>query len=323
MTLKTFNGGLAIALCAAILLMPFLVNGGLLYLLGTTLILAVYALGWNLLFSWAGLASFGAGGLFAIGAYVTAVALNSGWGAYYPLVLIAAGLIAGVIAGGIALIALRRTSGIFLAILTLSLAELLRHVLMKARLLGGEDGISGIMRPRIDLGFVAFDLGAGHSFYYFICLVGLLIVGLCWWLAHGPFGRAMLSTRHDIDRAGFVGINAFAVRVATFAISGAISGLAGALYAPWAQIVTPELAGMLKSTQPILFTLLGGIHSFWGPVIGAFSFMIIDYATRTLIGIQEIITGAILLAVILMFRSGIAGGWSALCTRLIAARGEK
>ena len=323
MTLTKLNLSLAIIALALILFMPLLVNAGLLYLVGATLILAVYAVGWNLLFSWAGLASFGSGGLFTIGAYVTAVALNAGWGAHYLAVLLLAGLIGGLIAGLVALVALRRTSGIFLAILTLSLAELLRHILMKTRSLGSEDGIAGIIRPEINLGLVSINLNAGHNFYFFICIIGALIVALCWWLAHGPFGRAMLATRHDIDRAGFVGINAYMTRVVAFAISGVISALAGALYAPWAQIVTPELAGMLKSTQPILFTLLGGIHSFWGPVIGAFTFMVIDYATRTLIGIQEIITGAILLGVILMFRSGIAGGWNALWKRLLAFNGGK
>lgn len=323
MTLRSFN--LAFALCAAvaILAMPFMVNAGLLYLVGTTLILAVYSVGWNLLFSWAGLASFGSGGLFTIGAYVTAVALNNGWGGQYLLVLIAAGVIGGIVAGLVALIALRRTTGIFLAILTLSLAELLRHILMKTRSLGSDDGISNIARPVLDFGLFSINLGPGSSYYYFICVIGAAIVALCWVLAHGPLGRAMLATRHDIDRAGFVGINAYRTRVLAFTISGVISALAGALYAPWAQIVTPELAGMLKSTQPILFTLLGGLHSFWGPVIGAFAFMGIDYATRTLIGIQEIITGGILLGVILVFRAGIAGGWNALWARLLPAKGKE
>lgn len=316
MTVARIKNLCAFIVVCLLLCMPLLVNPGLLYLVGTTLILAVYSVGWNLLFSWAGLASFGSGGLFAIGAYVTALALNAGWGGAYLLIVLIAGLIGGLVAGVIALVALRRTSGIFLAILTLSLAELLRHVLMKSDSLGSDDGISGIVRPVLDFGVVRVDLGAGAAYYYFICVMGALIVALSWWLAHGPLGRAMLATRHDHDRAGFVGINTFRTRVIAFAISGVISALAGALYAPWAQIVTPELAGMLKSTQPILFTLLGGLHSFWGPVVGAFSFMAIDYATRTLIGIQEIITGAILLAVILAFRSGIAGGWNALLMRL-------
>lgn len=312
--------GLAVAVLLA---MPLLVNPGLLYLVGMTLILAVYSVGWNVLFSWAGLASFGSGGLFCIGAYVSGLAMQAGWGGQFLAVLLAAGLVGGLVAGVIALIALRRTTGIFLAILTLSLAELLRHILMKARSVGAEDGISGIGRPVLDLGLVQIDLTSGAAYYYFICAAGAAIVGVSWWMAHGPIGRAMLAARHDVDRAGFVGINAFRTRVVAFTVSGVIAAMAGAIYAPWAQIVTPELAGMLRSTQPILFTLLGGLHSFWGPVIGAFAFMLIDYATRTLIGIQEIITGGILLAVVLVFRAGLAGGWTALLARFIPDTEDK
>ena len=316
MRLRLINRLVAGLMVAVLLAMPLLVNPGLLYLVGMTLILAVYSVGWNVLFSWAGLASFGSGGLFCIGAYLSGLAMHAGWGGQFLLVLPGAGLIGGLVAGGIALIALRRTTGIFLAILTLSLAELLRHILMKTRSLGSEDGISGIARPVLDFGLLQIDLTTGSAYYYFICVTGAAIVGISWWMAHGPIGRAMLAARHDVDRAGFVGINAFRTRVVAFTVSGVIAAMAGAIYAPWAQIVTPELAGMLRSTQPILFTLLGGLQSFWGPVIGAFAFMLIDYATRTLIGIQEIITGGILLTVVLVFRSGLAGGWTALVARL-------
>ena len=319
-TRTNINRALILIFVVALLFVPLMVNAGLLYLVGTTLVLGVYCVGWNVLFSWAGLASFGSGGLFALGAYVSAVTLRAGWGEYFLLILVAAALVGGVVAALIGLIALRRTTGIFLAILTLSLAELLRHTLMQMRWLGSEDGISGIVRPIVNLGFVRVDLTSGPAYYWFICALAALVIALCWWVAHGPNGRRMLASRHDVQRAAFVGIDTYRTRLLAFVISGAVAGFAGGLYAPWAQIVTPELSGMFRSTQPILFTLLGGLHSFWGPLIGAFVFMVVEYATRTLIGIQEIITGGILLAVVLVFRSGIAGGWNALIDWLFPDR---
>lgn len=313
-----------IALAAVILLaMPFLTNSGLLYLVGTTLVLAVYSVGWNLLFSWAGLASFGSGGLFAIGAYVSAAALRAGYDQFFLLIILAGAGVGALVAMLVGLVALRRTTGIFFAILTLSLSELLRHTLMHTRSLGSEDGLSNITRPVLSLGVVDIDLTSGPAYYWFICVTAAAILGLCWWLTHGPFGRRLLAVRHDIERAGFIGIDVHRSRLAALVISGAVAGCAGAIYAPWAQIVTPELSGMVRSTQPILFTLLGGIQSFWGPMIGAFVFMVIEYATRTFVGIQEIITGAILLAVILAFRAGIAGSWNTLIDRLTERRADK
>ncbi len=313
-----------IALAALTLLaMPFLTNSGLLYLVGTTLVLGVYSVGWNLLFSWAGLASFGSGGLFAIGAYVSAAAIRAGYDQFFLLIVLAGAGAGALVAMLVGLVALRRTTGIFFAILTLSLSELLRHTLMHTRSLGSEDGLSNITRPVLSLGVVEIDLTSGPAYYWFICVSAAVILGLCWWLTHGPFGRRLLAVRHDIERAGFIGIDVHRSRLAALVISGAVAGCAGAIYAPWAQIVTPELSGMVRSTQPILFTLLGGLQSFWGPMIGAFVFMVIEYATRTLVGIQEIITGAILLAVILAFRAGIAGSWNALIDRLTERRADK
>ena len=320
---RNIGRGFLVLAALCLLAMPLMVNSGLLYLVGTTLILAVYSVGWNFLFSWAGLASFGSGGLFAVGAYVAAVALRAGNAEWFPLVLVAGGLAAGLVALLVGLVALRRTTGIFLAILTLSLAELLRHVLMRIRWLGSEDGIANIPRPVLNFGVFRVDLTSGPAYYWFTCAVAAIVIGIVWWLAYGPLGRRLLAARHDIERAGFIGIDVHGSRLAAFVISGVVAGVAGALYAPWAQIVTPELSGMVRSTQPILFTLLGGLNSFWGPVIGAFAFMIIDYATRTLIGIQEMVTGAILLGVVLVFRSGIAGGWNAIVDALAGRRARQ
>ncbi|WP_269932938.1 branched-chain amino acid ABC transporter permease [Aminobacter sp. HY435] len=314
--MNRLSTSLLAALAAALLLLPLWANSGLVFLAGTTIIVAVFALSWNLLFGYAGLASFGSGGLFSIGAYTMAVMLRQGYEGQFLLLIVLATLAGGTVAFAIGLVALRRSSGIFLAILTLALAELLRISLAKVHWLGAEDGIPSIVRPAFSVGFATVDLSRGNSYYWFLCIACALLVALTWWIAHGRFGRTLRTIRLDVERAAFMGVDTHRYRLVAFTISGAIAACAGSLFAPWAQIVTPDIGNMMRSTQPILFTLLGGASSFWGPLIGAFLFSAIEFSTRTLVGIQEIITGGILLVVVLMFPTGVAGAWNALIARL-------
>lgn len=313
---------LLIALAAILLLLPFWANSGLVFLAGTTIIVAVFALSWNLLFGYAGLASFGSGGLFSIGAYAMAVMLREGFEAQFLLLIGLSTLAGGVAAFLVGVVALRRSTGIYLAILTLALAEVLRVTLAHMHWVGAEDGLPNIVRPAFSVGLATIDLSVGNNYYWFVCIACALLVALSWWIAHGRFGRTLRTIRLDIERAAFMGVDTHRYRLIAFTISGAIAACAGALFAPWAQIVTPDIGNMMRSTQPILFTLLGGASSFWGPMIGAFLFSAIEFSTRTLVGIQEIITGGILLAVVLMFPNGVAGAWNSAVAFLSRPRAQ-
>jgi branched-chain amino acid transport system permease protein len=128
----------------------------------------------------------------------------------------------------------------------------------------------------------------------------------------GERGRALRSIAQDPERAAFVGIDVYRYRILAFALSGGVAGLCGGLAAPWIQIVTPDMSHWSHSAQPMLNTLLGGAGAYWGPVIGAFAYSGLNYATRTLAGISELIIGVILLAVILILPTGISGAASSL-----------
>jgi branched-chain amino acid transport system ATP-binding protein len=173
-------------------------------------------------------------------------------------------------------------------------------VFRDSTLLGREDGLSGIPRPVLSVGVVAVDLAHGNNYYWFV-LVACLLLGLfLWWVAHSRIGRVLRGVRQDADRAAFLGIDVYAWRFRAFTIAGAVAALAGALQAPWAQIVTPQVAHCYKSTLPVLDTLLGGAGSFCGPLIGAAAFSFIAYGTRQLAGLSELIVGTVLLAVVLL-----------------------
>jgi branched-chain amino acid transport system permease protein len=292
---------------AAIASLPLWANQGLVFLAGLTLIEAVFALSWNLLFGYTGVASFGHAAFFAIGAYLTGAFLRHGTGVPFLLLLVFAALAGAFVAWLVGLVALRRTAGIQFAILTLALSEILRICIGYSDTLGRDDGLAGIPRPKIDLGLFTIDLSSGPAYFWFLLIACVMLTALLWWLVHGPFGRVLRSIQQDAQRAAFVGIPVARYRLASFAISAAIAAVAGALAAPWSGIVTLDAAHWLHSTQPILNTLLGGAGSFWGPVVGALAFTVINYSTRTLIGLSETVVGLFLLVVILAAPTGILG----------------
>lgn len=310
-------GALTLAAAATV---PLWANPGLEFIIGLVLIQALFAMSWNILFGYAGLASFGHAGFFAMGAYTTGALLRYQVGLPFPLMLMLGTLIGGAAAWLIGIVALRRLSGIFLAVLTVALSEILRLAISYSKVLGAEDGLSNIPRPKIGLGFAVLDLAPGHAYYWFLLVTIGLATAALWWLLHSRYGRVFQVIREDAERAAFLGINVARFRVLAFVISGAVAAFSGALYAPWTRIVTLDEIHWLQSLQPMLYTLLGGVGSFWGPAIGAAVFAAIGYSTRTYAGLYEVIVGGLLIAIILAAPSGVVGVYRKLRSRVAARR---
>lgn len=287
-------------------LVPAWLNRGLVFIAGMVWINAVFGLSFNLLFGLSGVLSFGQAMFFSAGAYAAAVLLQQ-FSMPLPLVLLLSGCAGGLIAGLVGAVALRRTEGVYFAILTLAFAELLHLLISNTSWLGRNDGLSGLPRPKLSLGFVQLDLTAGDNFYYFIVVVCALLIALVRWVIATPFGRALQAVKQDPERAEFLGVPVRLHRWLVFVFAGFTTAAAGALVAPWAQIVTPELAHWSNSTNPILFTLLGGSAYFWGPLVGAALLSAVFYATRTLVGISDLVTGLLLLGVVLALPGGVLG----------------
>ncbi|MBZ6078474.1 branched-chain amino acid ABC transporter permease [Microvirga puerhi] len=294
-------------LFAAFLFAPYLVNPGLVFIAGFAMIEIVFALSWNLLFSYAGLVSFGHAAFFGIGAYVAAATLRYGYDIHFILVLLICAVLGAVGAFLVALIVLRRASGIQFSVLTLALSQLVVVLIGYSDYFGHDEGISAIPRPVMNFGLFTVDLNRPLANYYFVLFVCLVAVGLMWLLVKGHLGRAMQAVRIDSERAEFIGIDAWRIRVFAFTISGAFAAVAGALLAPWGQIVTPEYVNWLHSAQPIFATLLGGAGFFWGPVVGIVGLSALNYFTRTFTGLSEVLVGASLIAVVLVAPQGILG----------------
>jgi branched-chain amino acid transport system permease protein len=304
------------AILAALVAAPDLLNPGLLFILGLTLIQAVFALSWNLLFGYTGLASFGHAGFFGLGAYFTGAMLRYQGSVPFLLVLALAAAFGALVAWGIGVVALRRLAGIFLAVLTVALTEVLGRIISYSPALGEQDGLGNIPRPHIGLLLFDIDLSSGRAYYLFLLAACTVVTGLLWCLVHSRTGRVFLAIKQDPDRAAFIGIDVQRYRLMSFMISGAIAALVGGLFAPWTRIVTLDELHWLASTQPILNTLLGGAGSFWGPVVGSVAFSLITYWTRTFVGLSEIIVGGTLVLVIIAAPTGIVGLVQAIRRRL-------
>lgn len=294
---------------------PQLLNPGMLFIVGMTLIQSIFALSWNLLFGFTGLASFGHAGFYAIGAYFTGAALRYDFPIPFIGILLISGLLGAAVAWAIGVVALRRLSGIFLAVLTVALTEALGKVIGFSPALGEQDGLGNIPRPAISMGLFEIDLTHSNDYYRFLLVASIVIIAALWWVVHSRLGRIFRAIREDADRARFVGIDVVRYRVVSFMISGGTAALAGALSAPWTRIVTLDQVNWLASTQPILNSLLGGFTSFWGPIVGAVAFSSINYWTRSFPGLSEIMVGGILVVVILVAPTGILGLLSKLLHR--------
>jgi branched-chain amino acid transport system permease protein len=310
------DAAICVVLIAVLLALPFLASKGAVFVVGTMALHIVFGLSWNLMFGQTGLVSFGHASFFALGGYFYAV-IARGFPELHPLLGFAgAGLFGVVVALAVGAIALRRSQGVYFAILTLALSQIVYLLLSSIPSLGREDGFTGIRRPVLNLGIVEIDLARGDNYYFFIVLFSGLLSAVIWWVRHSQTGRALRSIQQDPERAAFLGINAQANRLAAFAIASGVTAIAGALYGPWLQLLTPDVAHWTLSARPILYSLLGGVQSFWGPVIGAAGFALLEYGTRTLHGFSEIIIGTILLVVVLVFPGGILGGAASIARRL-------
>jgi branched-chain amino acid transport system permease protein len=313
MTRSSFLGGparrdwIVLAVLMALgLLVPSLLNRGLIFIAGLVWINAVFGLSFNLLFGLSGVLSFGQAMFFAAGAYAAAVFTQTlGW-PFLAAWLLAA-VVGAVIAALVGAVALRRSEGVYFAILTLAFAEMLHLLVTNTGFLGRNDGISGLARPVLSLGGWRLDLGQGDNFYYFIVLACGAMIAVIRYTIGTAFGRALQAVKQDPERAEFLGIPVRLHRLVIFVIAGALTAAAGALVAPWSQIVTPELAHWSNSTNPILFTLLGGSAYFWGPALGAVLLSAVFYVTRTLVGVSDLVTGLLLLSVVLALPGGVLG----------------
>ena len=271
------------------------------------LIFGLFALGFNLLYGYTGLLSFGHAAYYGLGAYGTGIALAKlGVGSIWL------GLIAGLVAAGvggavIGFFCLRRR-GIYFAMLTLAFAQLLYFIAFHlADVTGGDDGLRGI--PQLKLGLAGFSLSIDTTtgFYYFCyALVGLAVAVLTRILA-SPFGAVLQAIRENTNRATACGYDVQRIKLLSFVFSALFTGLAGSLDALRLTVVPIESLYWTTSGQVVMMTLLGGAGTFFGPFVGAGTFLLLEDRLSVFTESWQLVIGAIFSLFVLFLPRGIWG----------------
>lgn len=267
------------------------------------LTMALFACAFNLLLGYVGLLSFGHAAFLGGSAYITGHAAKA-WGLPIEasiLIGTGAGTLLGIVFG---LIAIRR-QGIYFAMITLALAQMLYFYALKAPLTGGEDGLQAI--PRSDLfGFI--DLSNEVTMYYFVFFVALAAFLFIYRVIHSPFGQVLKSIRENEDRATSLGYRADRYKLAAFVLSAGLTGLAGSLKAVVAQVVSLSDVHWSMSGTVVLMVLIGGTGTMLGPVIGAIIIVSMEHYLGEYLGSWvSIMMGVIFVICVLAFRQGVVG----------------
>jgi len=271
------------------------------------LIYGLFALGFNLLYGYTGLLSFGSAAYWGLGAYGTGIVLaklkvTSLW------LALGAGLGAAVAGGALFGFFCLRRRGIYFAMLTLAFAQLLYFIgFHLADWTGGDDGLRGIAVPAVTLPGLRIPLDRSVVFYYFaLVLVGLAVAALKR-ILDSPFGTVLQAIRENSDRAAACGYDISRVKHLSFVFSALFCGLAGSLDALRLTVVPIESLHWSTSGQVVIMTLLGGAGTFFGPFVGAGTFLVLEDLISARTESWPLVIGLIFMAFVLFLPKGIWG----------------
>jgi branched-chain amino acid transport system permease protein len=288
-----------LALLAAALIAPAVIYP---VFLMKALCFALFTAAFNLLLGYVGLLSFGHAAYFGFAAYITGHAAKA-WG-WTPEIAIVAGAAAAAVLGVVfGWLAIRR-QGIYFAMITLALAQMLYFFCVQAPFTHGEDGIQAIPRGRL---FGLIDLNDTLTMYYFVLAVfvaGLLLIQRS---IHSPFGQVLKAIRENESRAVSLGYSVDRYKLAAFVLSATLSGVAGSLMTLVFKFATLNNVHWHMSGEVVLMTLLGGVGTMLGPVVGAFLVAAIQQYLSQLGAWVTIVQGFIFFVCVLLFRRGIVG----------------
>ena len=284
------------------------------------LVWGLFGIGFDILFGYTGLLSFGQSAFYGTGGFVAAYLLTR---AGFPYVLLA--LILGMIAAAavgflVGLVALRRT-GIYFAMITVAIAEVFYFVEFNplAHWTGGENGLPGVPAPTLYLGFTTLHMSTGWSLYPFLALCYFIGIVIALRIVRSPVGAIFSAIRENPLRAAAVGHSVHGYKLAAFVIAAAYAGLAGGLLGVLQAFMPPDAFTFDTSGQLVILTAIGGRGTLFGPLLGATIWLYLqDYLQGTLgLGASwKLVLGLVFVLLVSFLRHGIIGGITDLYRRL-------
>ena len=263
---------------------------------------ALFACAFNLLIGYVGLVSFGHALYFGWASYFAAYAAKSwGWQPEFAVLIgTAAAAVLGAIAGSVAI----RRQGIYFAMITLALAQMMYLVALRVKMTGGEDGIQAVPRGRL---FGMFNLGNDMTMYVFVVVVVLAAILMIYRIVNSPFGEVLKAIRENEQRAISLGYKTDRYKLIAFILSATLAGVAGSLKALVFQLASLTDVHWNMSGEVVLMTLVGGLGTVFGPVAGAFVIVAMENYFSAFGQWVLVIQGVIFVICVLMFRRGIVG----------------
>ena len=272
------------------------------------LIFSIYTIGCSFLLGRVGFISFGQPAYLAIGAYGTAFYLS-----YFgtnPYVGILIGVLAGLIFSGIIGLLFVRLRSDYFALVNLALAVIIFFILQKvlANITKGDNGLWFL--TNIDVTPV-FNLTRPAEFFNFTLVLGILVWGLYKYIDDTLFGACCLATKINETKLQFIGYDNFKIRLLAFVIANTTTALAGTLYAIYSGFVSPEMTSAARAADPVVVTILGGVGSIWGPLVGTIAYTGLRDVASKFIGNWELLVGLILVLVMMTNSVGLYGTFEA------------
>lgn len=302
------TGILVLALAAPVIIS----NNYLFHLLVIAVIWSILATSINLVMGYTGLLSLAHGAFFGLGAYTSALLVTkcdwNFWATIPPAMAVAA--VFGIVLGLLTL----RLGGHYFAVSTLSFGVVISIVLEKwDNLTEGPRGISSIPPPSPISFFGLYELhfDSTASRYYLALAVLLLSLAFVWRLVHSPIGRALEAIRQNELLASCLGISLVYYKLLAFSLSAAMAGLAGVLYGVYISYLNPVDAGLWNGFYAVMYVVIGGMGTFWGPVVGTVFLVTLPEALRTFQDYRLLLLGILLILTITFLPDGIVGGINA------------
>lgn len=300
----------AILFTAAILILPYFAGEYYTTLAIKVYIMALLACSFNLLLGYTGILSFGQAAYYGIGAYTCALVLK-GVVPNIWLGLLAAMVASGIIAFLFGSLCLRLTEAghqVYFAMLTLAFGQIVYTVAFKwDSVTGGDNGMAGIPPPTIDLGFFTVHLENVYHFYFFAIVIIAAALAVLYLLVHSSFGATLQAIRENHERAKFMGQNIRTFQVISFTVAGLFCGLAGGIFVAIEKFVSPELVYWSKSAEIIMVSILGGIYTFVGPLVGSAVMLLIEDYLSSYTSYWSVFLGSVLIIFVLFMPDGIVG----------------
>jgi branched-chain amino acid transport system permease protein len=289
--------------------MPYWLNsvGGYTQLGSRVLILALAAMSLNFLLGYTGVLSFGHAAYFGLGVYGAGLTIK--YLVPNTLAGMAVGVLAAIVAAAVLGLIIVRLRGIYFAMVTIAFGQVFYFIAYRwNNVTGGDDGLSGWNRLPIDLGIAKLDiLHSDKAFYYLVFTCFVVAIAIMAALLRSPFGRTLLAIRENENRARFLGLPVNQHIWVSWVISCTFVSLAGALYALLNNFADPHDLRWDQSGDFVIMAVLGGMRSFWGPLIGAAIFVVLqDYVSSETQNWMSFI-GVFFMLVVLFFRRGVLG----------------